>query len=136
MPGGVYTTGPEQEVCQVKGPDCRTIPSQRLYCKTEGRGVLICEDDLKTWRNRVTSSSTDTFRLALRCPMCADWAPTGLRNTSPAPTVVTVTLQGSAAEAIDRAMHQEGLLVDVRQRILRRLANDAPWLADDLFVTP
>jgi hypothetical protein len=32
------------------------------------------------------------------------------------------------AEAVEHAMHMEGLLLDVRTAVLRRLAVEAPWL--------
>jgi hypothetical protein len=37
-------------------------------------------------------------------------------------------LTGPAADAIEAAMHMEGLLLDVRTSVLRRLAREAPWL--------
>lgn len=128
MPGGDYKTAPDQgvELCQVKGPNCQEIPSNRIYCKTEGRSVLVCNADLKAWRDRVASTTAERHRLELKCPLCADWSPDQRKQLPPQ---VTITLQGSAAEAIDKAMHAEGLLVDIRQKVLTRLAQEAPWLA-------
>ncbi len=37
-------------------------------------------------------------------------------------------LQGPVAEAIERAMHAEGLLLDIRNLVLLRLNRDAHWL--------
>ena len=128
MPGGDFITPPQQEVCRVNGPHCNITPSQRLYCNTEGQSVLICNQCLKEWRDRVSSSDAERHRLGLRCPLCADWSAPQHAQTTTFQNV-TITIKGSVAEAVDRAMHAEGLLVDIRKRVLERLWKDAPWLA-------
>jgi hypothetical protein len=131
-PGGDYYASPDQEKCQVASDICTTIPSQRFYCKTEGRSILICNNDLKRWRDRVSSTNAERFRLELKCPLCADWtSPTNLRQARPE----RQALQGPLAQTLDKAMHAEGLLIDQRQRILQRLKDDAPWLASS-FIEP
>jgi len=135
MPGGDYYTRPEAELCQVQSETCTKIPSSRLFCKTEGRGVLVCENDLRLWRTRVTSSQAETYRLANKCPLCADWTP---QQASPSPIIPQTprpVLQGPLAATLDKAMHAEGLLQDIRQRVLQRLASDAPWLSSS-FIEP
>jgi hypothetical protein len=58
--------------------------------------------------------------------MCASWRPEYVthRQAPAAPPI----LQGPAADAVEAAMHAEGLLLDVRTKVLRRLAKDAQWL--------
>ena len=137
MPGGYSTSAPDQgvEICQVIGEFCQTVPSNRIFCKTEGRSVLICDNDLKRWRDRVSSTNAERHRLQLRCPICADWASPPQLPSPIAPRTISPQLQGPVAAVLEKAMHAEGLLTDVRTRVLQRLASDAPWLASS-FIEP
>jgi len=135
MPGGdgsgSFYIRPQEEVCQVGSEICTRIPGTRIYCKTEGRSLLACPECLKAWRAQVTRSPSEQSRLSLRCPKCADWAPEKKqKKQKPRPPASQSALKGDVADAINRAMHAEGLLQDVRERVLQRLARDAPWLED------
>jgi len=127
MPGGDFFARPSEgtEVCQIKGENCDIAPSVRIYCKTEGRGVLACASCHAEWRRKITESPAETFRLELRCPLCANWRAFRKEPLNP---VVLITPTGSSAAAIDAAMHAEGLLVDIRNKVLSRIQRDAPWL--------
>ena len=138
MPGGEFTSSPDQgrDVCQVLSDICQTVPTNRIYCKTEGRSVLICDNDLKRWRDRVASSTAERHRLQLRCPICADWISPNPSNRSVIlQTTQRPQLQGPVANVLEKALHAEGFLIDQRTRILQRLAQDAPWLASS-FIEP
>jgi hypothetical protein len=124
-----YSARPQEEVCQAAYPGCTLIPTTRIYCRTEGRSVLSCLPCHQAWRNKVHASASETFRLELRCPCCAEWHPEGAGPSRTVTEVLHEPLTGAVAQAIDTAMHAEGLLHDVRIKVLSRLAKDAPWLA-------
>lgn len=113
--------GPES--CQVQGPNCLGRPSVRIHCHTEGTSLISCQACLKDWRRQVQESQF----LSLKCPNCAHL------HSAPAPATVrqaaAIPLSGDAAREFDRAMHSEGITIDVRQRVLHRLYVDAFWLS-------
>lgn len=126
MPGGDYYTRPQEELCQVNGPNCSRIPSNRIYCRTEGRGVLTCAPCHADWRRRATGNEIQG--LQDKCPLCADWNGVTGPPRVPVEQTPATSITGPASNAIDAAMHAEGLLVDVRRKVLQRLSRDNPWL--------
>jgi hypothetical protein len=120
-PDGSFYTKPENEICRAKLRGCTGTPEIRIHCNTEGTDVSVCRTCANVWRLNARASG-----LYDRCPMCALWKPEYVahREAPAAPLILT----GSAADAIEAAMHAEGLLLDVRTQVLRRLAKDAPWL--------
>lgn len=107
----------EQEHCQVNYPGCLNIPEVRIYCKTEQTSRLACHNCHASWRSKIAENNT----ISERCPVCADHDYSVAR---PAPAPVPLPLRGPVADAVDKAMHAEGLLIDVRKRVLQRLAKD------------
>jgi hypothetical protein len=75
--------------------------------------------------------SETTHALAVRCPACADWHPAAVAVRDAA---APVPLAGAAAQAINEAMWHEGLLEDIRRKVLIRLNQDAPWLKGFIHV--
>jgi hypothetical protein len=122
--GQSFYTTPEQEACQVRSPGCTGIVAQLIFCRIEGRSLPACQYCFVLWRTKVRDEGTQV--LVNRCPNCADWHPATIAVTDVA---ASVPLAGAAAQAINDAMWKEGLLQDVRRKILIRLANEYPWLA-------
>ena len=120
-PSGAFYTRPEQESCQVAGPGCLASPAFQIYCRIEGRIVRACQSCYISWQARALRDG-----LQGRCPKCASLRAPAVPAV-PAPAAIP--LAGDAALVIDRAMHAEGLTVDIRQRVLARLHRDAFWLS-------
>jgi hypothetical protein len=125
----VYVEKPEREECRVSGPGCLSIPSIQIQCVVEGHSLRLCTVCYSAWRQQVRTFPP----LALRCPKCASLqsAIQGEATAKPPPA----PLAGPAASAIDAAMHSEGITIDIRTAVLRRLQVDASWLADVSPVT-
>ena len=121
-PDGTFQEGHWQEKCQVKFPGCQDTPDVRITCIVEGASLMSCHSCFQVWQKE--SAANPGFEN--RCPRCAGWNPERMpvrAFTKASP------LHGDVAEAIDRAMHAEGLLLDVRHKVLQRLAQDAQWLS-------
>jgi hypothetical protein len=102
--------------------NCRTRAELNLFCKVEGVDVFMCRAHHREWTARVQQDPG----LQSRCPRCAP-AYEARRNAQAFDPVVTIAdepIVGPLADAIDRAMNQEGVLKPVRDRVLRRLAAD------------
>jgi hypothetical protein len=123
-PDGTFAEQPWQEKCQVGYVGCQQTPDVRITCIVEGASLMSCHSCHKAWQGQV--QSVPGFEN--RCPRCAEWA--GWSGAKPAVVreVPEQTLTGPVATALDAAMHAEGLLVDVRQKVLRRLKQDSEWL--------
>jgi hypothetical protein len=122
-PDGTFPEQPWQEKCQVGYQGCQKTPDVRITCITEGASLISCHSCFRIWQQQSPEISGGENR----CPRCADWQP----ERMPVRTFVRAEpLHGTVAEAIDRAMHAEGLLLDIRRKVLERLAGDAPWLAE------
>jgi hypothetical protein len=127
-PQQAYSPLPQEEGCRARSPGCLVKPSVRIYCRTEGTSFMVCSHCYAVWQAR---AGAQPQLLSDRCPGCADSAlGTPLLADGPArPAHPPVQLSGMAAQAINAAMHAEGLLADVRGQVLARLHRDAPWLA-------
>jgi hypothetical protein len=122
-PDGTFAEQPWQEKCQVRYPGCQGTPDVRITCIVEGASLMACHNCHRAWQGQVQSVSG----FENRCPRCALWHP----ERAPVRTFVRAEpLHGTVADTIDRAMHAEGLLLDIRRKVLERLAQDSPWLAD------
>lgn len=130
--GGSFYEKPDQEHCQVRFDGCQGTPSVRISCRVEGASLMSCGFCHGEWQRRV--GIDESGKLKDRCPRCATWNQyqTGARAAEPMPP----PLEGVTANVIDAAMHSEGILLDVRQRVLRRLAKEASWLGgpDPIFI--
>lgn len=107
-------------------PGCEQKAALVWFCVVEGREIALCHSCNRAWRER---AKADTG-FGKRCPLCVhtyvaarDLPVIENRAGLPVPP-----LTGPIADSVDFAMYQEGLLVDVRQRVLRRMATD-PKLA-------
>lgn len=111
-----------RQQCRIRGTGCAGDAVLIMYCQAEGRAVPMCAPCNRAWRERARGDSG----LAARCPLCApSWLAT---QSSPAvaavPAPAGTMLSGPVADLLDAAMKAEGLLVDVRQRVLLRLGSE------------
>jgi hypothetical protein len=106
-------------------PGCKAVAASELFCQVEGRAILFCGPCGRAWRNLVINNP----KLQGRCPNCS--------KHEPAPTVVPINPHPSRPvtdifrEAIDHAMKQEGILEPVRNKVMARLAHEAPWMCQE-----
>ena len=101
---------------------CHARAATNLFCKVEGVDIFMCQFHQREWTSRVAADPG----LQQRCPRCAP-AYEAKRNAQAFNPVVTIAddpITGPLADAIERAMNQEGVLKPIRDRILRRLAAD------------
>lgn len=93
-------------------------------CPVEGREIAQCAACNAAWR---AIAAANGGLLRNRCPLCAhaEIAVSGAVDPRETTRAVDPVLVGPLAEALDRAMFSEGLLIDVRQRVLRRLGADS-----------
>lgn len=110
-------------------PGCQRDANVASMCQVEGREFALCRSCQSLWKNRVSADPA----MAVRCPNCL---PSYLRteairkdNATP-PKDRPAPLTGSVADALDHAMFMDGILPDVRHRVLCRLAAEAAWLGD------
>lgn len=103
-------------------PGCEQDAAVAWTCTIEGRQIALCGSCDRAWRSRAANDD----KLRHRCPLCAYAGIAVSTGTDPNITTVPLNpvLAGELAEAIDSAMFSEGLLIDVRKRVLRRLAAD------------
>jgi hypothetical protein len=102
--------------------NCSIRAAVTLFCKVEGVDIFMCPAHHREWTTRVSAD----VGLQQRCPRCAPAyeARRYAQAYNPVVTIADDPITGPLADAIDRAMNQEGVLLPVRQRILRRLAAD------------
>lgn len=102
--------------------NCRYRAAVNLFCKVEGTDVFMCEAHHREWTSRVVQDPG----LVHRCPRCAPSyeAKRNAQAYNPVITIADDPITGPLADAIDRAMNQEGVLKPARDRVLRRLAAD------------
>ncbi len=117
--------------CDIHNAGCLTNAHTSWTCKVEGIQISACESCWVTWRGLVATDPS----LQNRCPKCVKAltrVPAALRiaagkGGTSVPSA-TEPLRGVIADAIDTAMHKEGVLADVRRKVLLRLATEEPWL--------
>ena len=114
-------------------PGCERKAAVSLSCSVEGRSYALCRPCDATWKEKARGNTA----MSLRCPLCVHifLAQEAGTDVPPAPArtdplVHHAPLRGPLADAIELAMYQEGLLIDVRGRVLARLGNDPR------FITP
>jgi hypothetical protein len=113
--------------CDIKAKGCLFAAVVSWICKVEGIQISGCRKCYEDWRARAAHSP----ELAMRCPRCERQAPKRAAATEAAPSrkvAHTPPLGGIIAEALDSAMFREGILIDTRLRVMRRLAAEDPWL--------
>ena len=96
-------------------PGCEEFAAVAWFCVIEGKEIALCGTCNRTWRARAAVDKN----LQNRCPHCASFV--GVSGPAPVQSPLVPPLSGPLADAIDKAMFTEGLLVDVRKRVLRRL---------------
>lgn len=105
--------------------DCTGFAAVTWICQVEGREVNLCLPCSQAWK--VTARRNPA--LINRCPNCAPsyYASRQVRDRGPRTGTISPDSRpytGPLADAIDRAMLAEGILTDVRKRVLSRLAED------------
>jgi hypothetical protein len=113
----------DEWLCDIKYQGlCKRLAVTAWICPVEGVEIAACTPCVQTWR---AAASVNTY-LATHCPRCAK---TGQPATTvPAPQHSDRPLTGIVARALESAMLAEGVLIDVRTRVLKRLAVEAEWL--------
>lgn len=115
---------PHAPQCLAGYEGCLGTPSVHLSCPTEGRLARLCGACLGVWRSRAALDPV----LQQRCPGCESaWETTKSALVVSQPVTPPIP-EGPVAAALQHAMLMEGLLVDDRLRILRRLQQEAGWL--------
>lgn len=122
---GAFVARPEHEMCQAGFTGCSGERSIRIHCVVEGADMTVCLNCSGKWRMLAINPEYKD-----RCPRCSRHPrpPAPIRQPPPLPGPL---LSGPVADAIDKAMHQEGLNIDVRERVLRRLHHDASVLESE-----
>jgi len=106
--------------CDLRFEGCGTDALSAWLCAVEQIEVSACRPCREQWQELARNEPA----LRVRCPRCADRQIREARRKPQDPGPLT----GLVANALDEAMRVEGILVDARIRVLRRLARDAAWL--------
>jgi hypothetical protein len=101
---------------------CKDDAVVAWLCPVEQVEISACRPCNEAWRNAARTNSY----LAQRCPRCAKSEKARV-NTSPV-VVPIKPLTGIVARALENAMFAEGILIDARTRVLKRLAVEEAWL--------
>lgn len=108
-------------------PGCERKAVIALSCHVEGRQYALCRPCDATWKKKASGNAG----VSLRCPLCVHiflateaGAPVPQAPARQDPMVHSAPLRGPLADVVDYAMYAEGLLIDVRGRVLRRMASD------------
>jgi hypothetical protein len=107
-------------LCDIRFPGCEDNAIRAWLCQVEQIEVAACAPCSAAWQ-ALTREDPD---LALRCPSCSK----ARMNRPQAKVPVAGPITGLVADALDEAMRVEGILIQTRQAVLRRIARDAPWL--------
>jgi hypothetical protein len=110
----------ESFLCDIKFDGCGVNAVRAWLCQVEQTEVAACSNCSEAWKDLVRDDPT----LLPRCPSCAKARINRPRARVPMAGPIT----GLVADTVDEAMRIEGVLVNIRQAVLRRLARDAPWL--------
>jgi hypothetical protein len=105
--------------CEISFSICEGNALAGWTCEVEGMPVIACLACRAEWM-RLGAMYPD---LKPRCPRCAKGQ---LKDVKKTPKVVALT--GLVADAVDEAMRIEGVLINVRQAVLKRLALQYGWL--------
>lgn len=105
--------------CEIRFAGCQGAAIASWLCEVEGTPIISCQACRAEWM-RMAGLYPD---LKPRCPNCAKNL---IKNVKKVPQVPP--LVGLVADAVDEAMRVEGVLINVRQAVLKRLARDASWL--------
>lgn len=124
---GAYYAHLEAEHCQASKVfesygDCTGAREVLLSCATEGVGCYVCANCARRWRAIAKGSGN-----VRKCPRCFR-LPETPQPSRPVPQEHPA-MTGDVAMAVISAMHAEGILEDVRARVLKRLTAESPWLA-------
>jgi len=112
-------------ILQQRVPGCKVNATSELFCAVEGRTYSFCTPCSNNWKGRVFQNS----KLQGRCPNCS-------KNVI-SPVVVPIDQHPANPvtdifrDAIEHAMKMEGILEPDRNRILARLAHEAPWMCQE-----
>jgi hypothetical protein len=126
----VVTITDKSWTCDIHGSKCKVDAWNSWTCKVEGIQISACSSCWADWQTSVRADPA----LTERCPKCTRAparVPTALRIADKNGTSVTRAkepLRGVIADAIETAMHKEGVLADVRTRVMFRLATEEPWM--------
>lgn len=101
---------------------CREKSVVHSSCKVEGTEIHLCQRHWDNWMRVIAGDES----LKTHCPRCvtAYVARREMQAMNPAVAVADEPITGPLADAIDNAMHAEGILAPTRRAILRRLAAD------------
>lgn len=105
--------------CEIKFSICEGNALSGWMCEVEGTPVISCRACRFEWM-RLANANPE---LKPRCPNCSR----GQLKDQPRVQEIK-PLTGLVAAAMDEAMMREGVLINVRQAVLKRLARDARWL--------
>jgi hypothetical protein len=101
---------------------CRVTAEVHVFCSVEGRDTHFCTVHWGRWSRQVAGDEA----LSKHCPRCAGAfiARREAEANNPAITIASEPIRGPLADAIDKAMHAEGVLGPTRRAVLLRLAAD------------
>jgi hypothetical protein len=105
-----------------KTEDCRVTAEVHVFCSVEGRDTHFCTVHWGRWSRQVSGDEA----LSKHCPRCATpfLARREAEARNPNISIASEPIRGPLADAIDKAMHAEGVLAPTRRAILLRLAAD------------
>jgi hypothetical protein len=107
-------------ICDIRFPDCEINAVRAWLCQVEQTEVAACGSCSAAWQVLVR----DDPSLLPRCPSCSK----SRINRPQASMPLAGPITGLVADALDEAMRIEGILINTRQAVLRRIAREAPWL--------
>jgi hypothetical protein len=100
--------------------NCGRTAVVHKFCSVEGRDTHFCTEHYRMW---MAETVGDEF-IAKHCPRCAPAA--RMRREAQGHgghvAIADEPITGPLADAVDAAMHAEGILLPVRKQVLRRLA--------------
>lgn len=122
-------------------PGCMRVAVANRLCHAEGCDISLCVSCNEEW----ISKARNVPELAVRCPRCAPkyLAHLGVGSAPGAGPAVPARVTprneqvGPLYAAVDQAMFAQGVLVDVRRRVLDMLSSQEDFrLRNEAVVTP
>ncbi len=105
-----------------QNPGCETLAFNARLCSVEGSEVALCRPCDARWKEQVRSDR----RLQNHCPRCAPRYLASLESLASGSGEVRADSEGVPSgpvyDQVEQAMFAEGVLIDVRRRVLRRLS--------------